>query len=156
MTSFINMMASDRWSDDDILNRTEAMITAEFTPAQVAVLNRIATAAAIGQYTLTAEEQGEIARYNTVCLEARAAGDAARADMRLLDQVLDYEAAQRVVVRASEEVLAVAEARRPAPEPVVETRRPRRASQPETLSWMAWSTLLACSIVLESLTCRRT
>jgi hypothetical protein len=38
--------------------------------------------------------------------------------MQLLQQALDYEAAQRVVANASEEVLALAEARRPAAEPV--------------------------------------
>jgi ferritin-like metal-binding protein YciE len=120
MTSFINMMASDRWTEADIVNRTEAMIAAEFPPAQVAILNRIATAAAIGQYQMTAEEQSEINRYNEVCLAARAAGDAARVDMVLLAQTLDYEAAQATIARCGPEVVALYALRNPAPVAEVE------------------------------------
>jgi len=119
MTSFVDLMGNDRWSEVDILNRTEAMIAAEYTMAEVAVLNRIATAAAIGQYELTEQEQEQIARYNQVCVAAREAGVAARQDMKLLEQVLDFEAAQRTVSSASIEVQDLAEARRLAAAPVV-------------------------------------
>jgi hypothetical protein len=115
MTSFINMMANDRWSEADIVNRTEAMIAAEFTPSQVAILNRVATAAALGQYQLTEQEMADIGRYNTVCLAAREAGAAARADMELLAQTLDYETAQQTITRADPEVVALYALRNPAP-----------------------------------------
>jgi hypothetical protein len=115
MSSFINMMASDRWSEADIVNRTEAMIAAEFPPAQVAILNRIATAAALGQYQLTEQEAADIERYNLVCLAAREAGDAARADMVLLAQTLDYEAAKATIARCGPEVVALYALRNPAP-----------------------------------------
>jgi hypothetical protein len=120
MSSFINMMASDRWSETDIVNRTEAMIAAEFPPAQVAILNRIATAAALGQYQLTEQEVTDIERYNVVCLAAREAGDAARADMALLAQTLDYEAAQATIARCGPEVVALYALRNPAPVAEVE------------------------------------
>jgi hypothetical protein len=113
MTSFIDMMASDRWSEADIINRTEAMIAAEFTPNEVAIINRIVTAAAAGFYELTETEQADVLRYNQVCLEARAAGDAARADMRLLDQVLGYEAAQRTINAAGPDVVDLVQLRTP-------------------------------------------
>lgn len=101
MPSFINLMASDLWSEADIINRTEAMIASEFPPAAVAILNRKATGAALGQYTLTADEAAELARYAQVSEAARAAGNAARADMALLHEVLAVEAAQRRLEQAS-------------------------------------------------------
>jgi hypothetical protein len=113
MTTFINMMASDRWSETDIVNRTEAMIAAEFSREREAIINRIVTAAAAGMYTLSEEELATVARYNEVCLTARAAGEAARTDMRLLEQVLDYEAAQRVITAAGVDVVALAALRNP-------------------------------------------
>lgn len=104
MTSFVDMMANDVWSEEDIVNRTEAMIASEFPPAQVAILNRVATAAALGQYTLTDDEVAEIERYNVVCVAAREAGIAARADMQQLQRALDYEAAQSVIDASTTEV----------------------------------------------------
>lgn len=114
--SFIDMMASHRWSEADILNRTEAMIAAEFNAAQVEVINRIVTAAAAGMYQLTEAEQAEVMRYNAVCLEAREAGEASRADMALLAQALDFEDALRAKIAAVAAIeraqLEIAEAQR--------------------------------------------
>lgn len=115
MTSFINMMASDRWSEQDIVNRTEAMIAAEFSTADQAILSRKVTAAATGMYELTDDEKAEVVRFNAVCLEARQAGEAARADMRLLEQALDFEAAQRVIAGAAVDVLDLVALRNPPP-----------------------------------------
>lgn len=113
MTSFINMMASDRWSEQDIVNRTEAMIAAEFSPADQVILNRKVTAAATGMYELTDAEKAEVQRFNAVCLEARQAGEAARADMRLLEQALDFEAAQRLIAGAAADVIDLVALRTP-------------------------------------------
>lgn len=95
MASFVNLMASDRWSEADIVARTEAMIHGEFPADQELILNRKATGKALGTYVLTADEQAQLARYVTVCEAARAAGIAARADMALLTKVLAVEAARR-------------------------------------------------------------
>lgn len=91
--SFINMMASDTWSEADILNRTEAIISSEFSPLAAAVLSRKATGAALGQYTLTPEESRDIARYAELSEYAREQGKLALADMQLLLEVLKVEAA---------------------------------------------------------------
>lgn len=131
--SFIDMNAAHRWSEADIINRTEAMIASDFPPHEVEIINRIVTAAAAGIYQLTEEEETKVNYYNLVCLQAREAGEAARVDMALLAQVLDYEEAQRikevaltaiagaqpVLDAAGDDVLALVEQRRP-PEPVPE------------------------------------
>lgn len=112
--SFVNLLGNDVWLEADIVNRTENMIAGEFTPDQVTILNRIATAAALGEYTLTDDEKAQIAHYNQVCLDARAAGDAARVDNARLVQALAYEAAQvqatqaqAVIGAASSDTLAL-------------------------------------------------
>jgi hypothetical protein len=116
MTSFVNLMAGDRWSESDIVNRTESMIAGEFPPAQAAIINRIVTAAAAGMYTLTDDERATVGRYNTVCLAARQAGDAARSDMALLAQILDYEGGLVTLDALSPEAAALAARRAPPPE----------------------------------------
>ena len=111
--SFVNLMKSDRWSEADIVNRTEALIAAEFTPNDVAIINRIVTAAAAGMYQLTDVELAQVEHYNAVCLQAREAGAAARSDMALLTRVLDFEAAQQLIAAATEDVLELAALRAP-------------------------------------------
>ncbi|HJV51408.1 MAG TPA: hypothetical protein VJ652_08115 [Noviherbaspirillum sp.] len=91
---FVNLMGNDVWSEADIVNRTESMIRSQFSDQAVAIINRKATGASLGQYTMTAEEQDELSRYAQVCEEARQAGIAARADMAHLQAALDVEAAQ--------------------------------------------------------------
>jgi len=118
MSSFVNLMAGDRWSESDIVNRTESMIAGEFPPAEAAIVNRIVTAAAASMYTLTADEVATVARYNEVCLLARQAGDAARADMALLADVLDFEAGALPPEDLSPEAAALAARRAPQPEDV--------------------------------------
>ena len=76
--SFINLLVNDVWSEADIVNRTEALISSEFSPNVVAILNRKVTAATIGQYVLTASEQAEVGRYAAVCNAAALAGNEAR------------------------------------------------------------------------------
>ena len=115
MTSFINMMANDVWSDVDIVHRTEAMIASEFSTSATAILNRKVTAATIGQYTLTEAEQLEIARYAQVCHAAAAEGIEARKDMALLQSALNYEKAHAVVTSANKDTLTLVALRAPAP-----------------------------------------
>lgn len=95
MTRFVNLMASDIWSEADITNRTEALIASEFSPTAVAILTRKATGAALGQYQLSAEDAAEIARYAEVSERARQLGKQAMEDMALLREVLDVEKAMR-------------------------------------------------------------
>jgi len=95
MSSFINLMADDVWSDADITRRTEAMVRAEFSLEAETILNRKVSGHGLGAYALTAEDAAEIQRFNGVVQAAQAAGAAARADMALLQHALDAEAAQR-------------------------------------------------------------
>ena len=91
--SFIDLMASDVWSEADIIRRTEAMVRQYFSADAEKIINRKLQGAALGQYALSAEEMAEVARFNEVVFEARAAGDAARADMAVLNEVLTVEPA---------------------------------------------------------------
>lgn len=95
MTSFIDLMASDVWSDADITRRTEAMIRTEFSDEAETILNRKALGMSLGTYSPSSEELTEMARYTAVAQAAHDAGVAARADMALLNRVLAIEAARR-------------------------------------------------------------
>ena len=91
--SFINLMASDVWTDADITRRTEAMVRSRFTEAAELIINRKLQGAALGQYQLSLDEQAEVAAFNEAVFEARRAGEAARADMAVLNEVLTVEPA---------------------------------------------------------------
>ena len=91
--SFINLMASDVWTEADIIRRTEAMVRSKFTEAAELIINRKLQGAALGQYQLSLEEQAEVAAFNETVFAARQAGDAARADMAVLNEVLTVEPA---------------------------------------------------------------
>lgn len=95
MTSFVNLLANDAWSEADIVARTEALIGSEFSPNAAAILNRKVAAVPLGAYTLSPEELAEVGRYAALSNLAQAAGVAARADMALLRLVWDHEAQVR-------------------------------------------------------------
>ncbi|MDH4450126.1 MAG: hypothetical protein QE265_05985 [Rhodoferax sp.] len=122
MSSFVNLLKSDVWSEADIVNRTESMISAQFAPHEVVILNRKVTAATIGAHTLTTAEQEELARYNQVCLDAAVAGVAARADMEVLHEVLRIEAGELDAAVSSERAAALYKLRNalPTEEPTVQ------------------------------------
>lgn len=92
--SFVDLMGNDKWSEADIVRRTEAMVRAEVSADAETILNRKLQGASIGQYVLTPEDQAEINRFNSVVFGAQTAGAEARADMAKLQAVFDYEAAQ--------------------------------------------------------------
>ena len=110
--SFVDLMGSVVWSEADIVRRTEEMIHAEFPVEAEVIINRKATGALLGQYTMAPHEQAELARYAQVCEQARQAGVEARADMALLSAVLALEDAVRVLQRedATDEERAAAQA----------------------------------------------
>lgn len=93
--SFIDMMANDVWSDADITNRTEAMVRAAVPVAEELVLNRKIQGAALGEYTLTAEDQAQMAVLAQAGLEAQQEGIAARHDMLVLREVFEVEKAEQ-------------------------------------------------------------
>jgi len=91
--SFVNLLANDVWTDADITRRTEAMVHSVTPVSEEVILTRKVMAAGMGQWTLTDAEQAELATYAQACNAAHQAGLEARADMALLQSVLDYEAA---------------------------------------------------------------
>lgn len=97
--SFVDLMASDVWSEADITRRTEALVRAEFSAERETILNRKVSGALAGQYQLTEAEQAEVALFQRVTLAAKQAGEQARADMALLLEVFDVEAAARRLAR---------------------------------------------------------
>ena len=94
MTSFINLLANDIWSDADITRRTEAMVRTEFSAEAETILNRKVAGISLSQYTPTPEDLAEMARFKEVVDAAHDEGVAARADMVLLSETLVYEAAK--------------------------------------------------------------
>jgi hypothetical protein len=101
MSSFVNLMADDVWSETDIIRRTEAMIRSEFSLELETILNRKVSGMALGTYQPTEQDLADMARYDEVARAAQAAGVAARADMALLLQVFPLEVAQRRLDRTA-------------------------------------------------------
>jgi hypothetical protein len=103
MSSFIDMMGSDVWSDADITRRTEAMVRSVMSLQDEMVLNRKVQGAALGEYTLTEQDQADMARLAQAGFEAQQMGIAARADMALLLEVFDVEAAEAWLAQSTVE-----------------------------------------------------
>lgn len=99
--SFVDLMADDRWSEADIVRRTEAMIRSEFSAEAETILNRKVSGMVLGIYTPTEAEQAEMARYQATVEAARVAGNEARADMATLLRVFPLEDAQRRLDRVA-------------------------------------------------------
>ena len=114
--SFVNLMASDVWSEVDIVNRTESMIAGHSTPQAVVILQRKVTAEQLGQYTLTEAEKEELQAYQLACYRAQQAGIEARADMALLTEVLAVESGTLQLESASEKAQLLHALRNPVPE----------------------------------------
>lgn len=123
MSSFIDLMAGDRWSEADIVNRTEAVIAKDFPPARAEILRRKVMGQMLGQYALTPDEQAEMAQYAQASMQAGAMADAARADMALLAQALAVEGGTldpASVAQAVTDLLAARAAARAAQNPISE------------------------------------
>jgi hypothetical protein len=105
--SFINLLANDVWSEQDIVNKTEAMVRSEFSVQAETILNRKVIGQLTGAYTMTEVEVAELDRYKTVVEQARIAGDEARADMKLLNQVFEFEVAANRLKRPVVEQIVV-------------------------------------------------
>lgn len=119
MTSFVDLMADDVWSEADIVRRTEAMIRSEFSAEAETILNRKVSGMVLGIYAPTPAEQADMVRYQAAVEGARVAGDKARADMALLLRVFPLEEAQRRLDRMAL-VVAWDRLQDPEVEPVVD------------------------------------
>lgn len=95
MTSFVDLMASDVWTEADIKTRLHAMIRSQFSAEVEEELSRAVMGAMLGQHQITAEEGAKLARFKALTDQVALVGAAARADWALLRQVMEVEAAQR-------------------------------------------------------------
>ena len=89
--SFVNLMGNNVWSENDIVNKTEAMIRTEFSQFEETIINRKVVGSLTGQYALTPEEKAQVAKFNAIVVQAQKEGHAARKDMQLLNKVLAVE-----------------------------------------------------------------
>ena len=95
MTSFVDLMGNDVWSEADIKSRLHAMIRARFSEQVEAELSRAVMGAMLGQHQITPLEGAAIAAFKALTDEVAVIGVQARADWALLQQVFAVEAAQR-------------------------------------------------------------
>lgn len=93
MTSFINLMGNDVWSEQDILNRCRAEVESKVTAARQSELRTIMLGHISQLRAATEAEMEEILLVKTL---TEAAGDlsrAARTDMALLASAMSVESA---------------------------------------------------------------
>lgn len=104
MSSFVNLMGNDRWTETDIVNRTEAILRSQFSAQEETIINRKVTGQQLGQYTMTAAEQAELSTYSAFVMQAQAEGMSARADAALVHSALDIEEGAALLADASQQV----------------------------------------------------
>lgn len=90
MTSFVNLMASDVWSDIDISRRVQALIRSSYTAEDELKAARLAR-----QAVKSDADTAFIAAVDSAITVALAEGAAARADMAILAPALEVEQAMR-------------------------------------------------------------
>lgn len=94
MTSFVNLLGSDVWSDADIKSRLHAEIRSVVSELAETELNRALQGMAMGMHVLSPAEQASLMLFKATTDSVALAGIEARADMALLQSVFEYEAAQ--------------------------------------------------------------
>lgn len=93
--SFINMLSNDIWTEQDITNRTEAMVRSVISVQDELVLNRKIQGAALNKCQLTQADTAQMELLAQAGYTAQQEGIAARADMALLLQVFEVESAKK-------------------------------------------------------------
>jgi hypothetical protein len=133
MKSFVDLMASNVWSEADIKNRLHAEIRSQVTENAETELNRALQGAALGLHKLSPGEMASLQHFKTTTDRVEQLGKQARADAALLDTALAHEwavtrlaeapiegdetdapkraAAQHLIDNASPETLALYQAR---------------------------------------------
>lgn len=94
MTSFVNLLGNDVWSEADIIHRTEAQLHGQVSKEDELILSRKMIGFSLGRMIPTAAEQAQLMLYETAAYAAQQSGLSARADMALLQSAMDVEAAQ--------------------------------------------------------------
>jgi hypothetical protein len=89
--SYINLLTNDIWSEADIINRGRAEIESVVPAARQSELQTILLGHIAGMRTATADELQEIGVVQYITEQAAITNNAARADMALLQEVINYE-----------------------------------------------------------------
>lgn len=105
--SFINLMGNDRWTEKDIVNRTEAMVRGVISAEDEVILNRKITGVILGQWVMSNEDMALQMRFSEILAQAHQEGIDARNDMRLLEEVLQIEAGEKAIEDASQSVVDI-------------------------------------------------
>lgn len=106
--SFIDLMASDVWSEADIKSRLHQEIRSEISEFSETELNRALQGKFMGLHTLTAAEGALLTKFAAATARVADLGAQARADMALLHQVLALEPEQaRLALPVLEPVTAL-------------------------------------------------
>ena len=114
MTSFVNLLGSDLWSEADILARSRAVINSQVPEARQNELRTIMLGHIAQMRGASSEELAEIMQVAALTEQASTDNAAARADMALLTEVMAYEATGEGELSDGAQVLYVL--RNPAPE----------------------------------------
>lgn len=103
MQNFIEKSGSLVYTAEQISRRMAKLERSRFSKRQEEILARIASGAALGLYTPTAEEQQLMADFNTFMAEMVALGEEVRADNQFVAQKVAY---QQAVARLAQYVLS--------------------------------------------------
>lgn len=114
MTSFVNLLGSDIWSEADIVARGRAVISGQVSEARQNELRTIMLGHIAQMRQATPEELGEIMLVQALTEQAALDNAAARADVALLAEVMAYEATGEGELSDAGQVLYAL--RNPAPE----------------------------------------
>lgn len=95
MTSFINMLADNEWSEADIIARSRAVIDSEVSVERQNELRNIMLGHLAGMRVASSNELAEIRRVQVLMEDSAKATAEAIYDMALLRAVKAYESAKR-------------------------------------------------------------
>lgn len=111
--SYVDLMASDVWTEADIVNRGRALINEQVPEARQDELRTILLGHIAGMRSATPEELAEIALVQQTTEAVVLTNAASRADMALLSEVLAVEAGATALEDASEAAQALHTLRNP-------------------------------------------
>ena len=115
MTSFINLMAFDVWSEADIKARLHADIRSEISEQSEQELNRALQGKMLGMHTMTPAETALLMLFKSATDRVALLGVQARADAALLAAVMALEKDPVLLAEALAPVAALYRLRNPLP-----------------------------------------
>ena len=111
MTSFVNLMANDVWSEADIKSRLHAEIRSVISEQKENEISRAIQGRLLGMHTLTPAESASIALFKQTSDKVALLGVEARSDASLLSDTMMLESARRRLAQTGEDTEADAQER---------------------------------------------